>query len=132
MTQKSFAVTRYHLTDDEVIGMRLAGRTKESRFRLRIWRRAGSVPVVLVSQIEGQPTPSWATSRLANYVNQAYLGCGDCSYWECERPSCEPPRLYVIFFEPVGRRDRVRLIKPITKRKYPYDIAALVGQEVEL
>jgi len=43
-------------------------------FRLKIWRGKSLPAVVLASQLAGGPSPSWASSRLANLAYRAHLG----------------------------------------------------------
>jgi hypothetical protein len=61
-----------YLTDDEIV--EIAMHEECCAFRLRIWRDATSPAIVLASQLPGGPSPSWASSRLANLAYQVHLG----------------------------------------------------------
>ena len=58
----------FHLVVDEVVPV------ARHRFRVRVWRRADSQPLVLLSQVHGHPPPDWCSSQLANLVLRTFLG----------------------------------------------------------
>ncbi|MFI5387267.1 MAG: hypothetical protein ACHQ50_14245 [Fimbriimonadales bacterium] len=59
---------KFHLVVDEVVPV------ARHRFRVRVWRRADSRPLVLLSQVQGHPPPDWCSSQLANLVLRSFLG----------------------------------------------------------
>ena len=59
---------KFHLVVDEVAPV------ASHRFRVQVWRRADSLPLVLLSQVKGHPPPDWYNSQLANLVIRAFLG----------------------------------------------------------
>jgi hypothetical protein len=58
----------FHLVADEAVPV------DKFRFHIRIWRQAGLPPLVLSSQIRGQPPPDCYSSFLANIVLRTFLG----------------------------------------------------------
>jgi hypothetical protein len=50
----------FHLVVDEVVPV------ARHRFRVRVWRRADSQPIVLLSQVQGNVPPDWCSIQLAN------------------------------------------------------------------
>jgi hypothetical protein len=44
------------------------------QFRVRIWRQTGQPPLVLFSQLPGQPPPDFCSVFLANFVLRTFLG----------------------------------------------------------
>ena len=58
----------FHLVIDEVVSV------DNHQFRVRVWRRADSQPLVLLSQVQGHPPPDWYSSAIANLVVRAFLG----------------------------------------------------------
>jgi len=58
----------FHLVVDEVVPV------ARHRFRVRVWRRADSRPLVLLSQVQGDVPPDWCSSQLANLVLRSFLG----------------------------------------------------------
>jgi len=57
-----------HLVVDEVVPV------ARHRFRVRVWRRAGSQPLVLLSQVQGDVPPDLCSGALANLVLRTFLG----------------------------------------------------------
>ena len=57
----------FHLVVDEVVPV------ARHRFRVRVWRRADSRPIVLLSQVNGGVPPDWCSARLANLVLRSLM-----------------------------------------------------------
>ena len=49
---------KFHLVVDEVVPV------ARHQFRVRVWRRADSRPLVLLSQVQGDVPPDWCSSAL--------------------------------------------------------------------
>jgi hypothetical protein len=58
----------FFLVVDELVPVRM------KHYRARIWRQAGSPPLVLSSQVPGHPPPDFCTTRLANVALSNFLG----------------------------------------------------------
>ena len=58
----------FHLVVDEVVPV------ASHRFRVRVWRRVDSRPLVLLSQVQGDVPPDWCSSAIANLVLRSFLG----------------------------------------------------------
>jgi hypothetical protein len=71
-TQVGFPNSIRYLTDDEIL--EVAPCNEPCPFRLRIWRGKACPAIVLVSQLDGGPSPSWSSSQAANLIHRAYLG----------------------------------------------------------
>jgi hypothetical protein len=61
-------MTSFYLLVDEIVP---AGKFQ---FRVRMWRQAGFPPLVLYTQIPGQPAPKYFISYLGNFVLRGFLG----------------------------------------------------------
>jgi hypothetical protein len=68
---RNLSPNRY-LTDDETVEISMNGEC--CTFRMRIWRGKSGPAIVVISQMPAGPSPSWASSRLANLAYQVYLG----------------------------------------------------------
>jgi hypothetical protein len=68
---RNLSPNRY-LTDDEIVELAVCGEC--CTFRMRVWRGKTGPAIILVSQVTGGASPSWASSRLANLAYQVYLG----------------------------------------------------------
>jgi hypothetical protein len=69
-------MAHFHLVVDDIVAV--ANRC----FRVQVWRRADSKPLVLLSQVPGHPPPAWFSNRLANVVLRFfrmnfYARCGE-------------------------------------------------------
>jgi hypothetical protein len=123
-----------HLVTDEVIRMPIALQNS-NKARLRIWRAKGVPAVILVSQIPTQIPPDFATTKLANWLYQAYLRCDPkgFSYWEyLGGDGCENVGLFCIFFDELGLPSRRRFLKPFRKYYKPERLEALIGEHIEM
>ena len=58
----------FHLVVDEFVPV------ASHRFRVRVWRRADSRPLVLLSHVNGGVPPDWCSSQLANFALRSFLG----------------------------------------------------------
>jgi hypothetical protein len=113
---------RFHLVVDEIVP------AAKFQFRVRVWRRADSQPLVLLSQIKGHPPPDWCSSALANLVLRSFLGYSlpvpmfyEVSRWEgdfrafrvrFETIGCElRPILHNPSWEPLDRKAVGKLFK---------------------
>src|SRR4029077_11835051 len=83
------------------------------RFRIRVWRRADSPPLVLLSQVQSHPPPDWCSSRLASLVLRSFLGYSqplpiffEVSHWNGQ------VRAFRVRFETIGYQLRPILVNP--------------------
>jgi hypothetical protein len=120
LTRKSY------LTDDETVEIAMHG--EYNRFRLRIWRGAEGPAIVLASQLTGGPSPSWASSRLANLARQVYLGFSAERMITFEDEMvCGEQLLFVVEFTSIGYGLRRYLTHPDRRPCRWLELEFLVG-----
>jgi hypothetical protein len=97
----------FYLVIDELVPARTM------HCRVRIWRHAGSPPLVLSSQVPGHPPPDFCTTRLANVALRSFLGYAlpipiffELSRWK------EKPRAFRVQFDTIGCPLRPILVNP--------------------
>ena len=97
----------FHLVVDEVVPV--AGH----RFRVRVWRRADSRPLVLLSQVQRHPPPDWCSSQLANLVLRSFLGYSAVipTFYELSRFDGKT-RAFRVSYDSIGCNLRPVLVKP--------------------
>jgi hypothetical protein len=64
---RSLLMTSFYLVVDEIEPV------DKFQFRIRMWRQAGFPPLVLYTQIPGQPAPKHFSSYLGNFVLRGFL-----------------------------------------------------------
>jgi hypothetical protein len=91
----------FYLVVDELVPVH------KMQCRVRIWRHAGSPPLVLSSHVPGQPPPDWCSSRLANVALSSFLGYAlpiprflELSCWKGQ------PRAFRVQFETIDYKLR--------------------------
>jgi hypothetical protein len=96
-----------HLVVDEVVPL------ARHRFRVLVWRRADSPPVVLLSQVHGDVPPDWCSSAIANLVLRSFLGFSavipafhELSRWDCQI------REFRVSYDTIGCNLRPILVNP--------------------
>ena len=96
-----------HLVVDEVVPV------VRHRFRVRVWRRADSPPVVLLSQVPGHPPPDWCSSQLANLVLRTFLGYTAVipAFFELSRRDGQT-RAFRVTYDTIGCNLRPILVNP--------------------
>jgi hypothetical protein len=107
-------MTTLHLVVDEVVPI------ARHRFRVRVWRRTDSQPLVLLSQVQRHPPPDWCSSRLANLVFRSFLGYSqplpnffEVSHWNGQ------VRAFRVRFETIGYQLRPILLNPMYEPIHP-------------
>ena len=118
-----------YLTDDEIA--EIAPCDEPCSFRFRIWRGKACPAIVLVSQIDGGPSPSWSSSQAANLIHRAYLGfpAEGMIYFEDENVLGERT-LFFVQFRAIGHGFRRFLTSP---QRHAYDwagLASMLGDEI--
>jgi hypothetical protein len=119
-------MTTFYLVVDEVVPV------DKFQFRIRMWRQAGFLPVVLSSQIPGHPPPDWYSSYLGNLVLRSFLGYTlpipvffELSTWR------EQPRAFRVRYETVGCELRPILHNPKHTPLIPSAVERLFGVELD-
>jgi hypothetical protein len=104
----------FHLVVDEIVPV------ARHRFRVRVWRRADSRPVALLSQDQGDVPPDWCSSRLAYLVLRSFLGNSATipTFYELNRWDCRT-RAFRVSYDTVGCPLRPILVNP---RYHPLDL----------
>ena len=97
----------FQLVVDEVVP------AASHQFRVRVWRRADSQPIVLLSQVQGHPPPDWCSSRLANLVLRSFLGYSAVipTFYELSRWDGQT-RAFRVSYDTVGCNLRPILVNP--------------------
>ena len=97
----------FHLVIDEVLSV------TSHRFRVRVWRRADSQPLVLLSQVHGDVPPDWCSSALANLVLRTFLGYSALipTFYELSRWDGQI-RAFRVSFDTIGCPLRPILVNP--------------------
>ena len=113
-----------HLVIDEVVPV------ASHRFRVRVWRRADSQPIVLLSQVQGHPPPDWCSSRLANLVLRSFLGYSQPLpiFFEVSRWNGQV-RAFRVRFETIGYQLRPILLNPMYEPIDPHVIQHVFGRK---
>ena len=116
----------FHLVVDEVVPV------ARHRFRVRVWRRADSQPLVLLSQVQGHPPPDWYSSRLANLVLRSFLGYSavipifyELSRWDGRI------RAFRVSYDTIGCNLRPILVTPRYLPLNPKAIEHVFGRELD-
>jgi hypothetical protein len=122
---KRASPTRF-LTDDEVLEILLLG--DPCWFRVRIWRSKAQPSIVLVSQLPGGPSPSWATGRLANLIYRVHLGftADGLRYFE-DDIAIGQRMLSFVEFTPFGHGTRRLLVQSVRRPCSWVDLESVVG-----
>jgi hypothetical protein len=96
-----------HLVVDELVPV------DRHRFRVRVWRRADSLPLVLLSQVQGGVPPDWCSSALANLVLRAFPGYSAVSptFYELSRWDGQL-RAFRVSYDTIGCHLRPMLVNP--------------------
>jgi hypothetical protein len=96
-----------HLVVDEVVPV------ANHRFRIRVWRRADSQPLVLLSQVQGDVPPDWCSSQLANLVLRSFLGYSAVipTFYELSRWAGQL-RAFRVSYDTIGCHLRPILVNP--------------------
>jgi hypothetical protein len=97
----------FHLVADEVVPV------AKHRFRVRVWRRPDSQPLVLLSQVQGDVPPDWCSSAIANLVLRTFLGFSLPTpiFFEVSRWN-GATRAFRVTFDTVGCHLRPILLNP--------------------
>jgi hypothetical protein len=118
--------SRRYLTDDEIVELCLRG--EPCRFRLRVWRNESGPAIVLASQVNGGPSPSLASSPLANLAYQAYLGFSSRRMINFEDQLTDgEQKLFLLEFVSFGHDFRRCLTQPSRRPFHWIDLEAMVG-----
>ena len=114
----------FHLVVDEVVPV------ASHRFRVRVWRRADSPPLVLLSQVQRHPPPDWCSSRLANLVLRGFLGYSQPLpiFFEVSRWNGQV-RAFRVRFETIGYQLRPILLNPMYEPIDPHMIERVFGRK---
>jgi hypothetical protein len=98
---------KFQLVVDEVVPV------VRHRFRVRVWRRADSRPLVLLSQIQGDVPPDWCSSAIANLVLRSFLGYSAVipTFYELSRWDGQI-RAFRVSYETIGCPLRPILVNP--------------------
>ena len=114
----------FHLVVDEVVPV------ASHRFRVRVWRRADSPPLVLLSQVQSHPPPDWCSSRLANLVLRSFLGYSQPLpiFFEVSRWNGQV-RAFRVRFETIGYQLRPILLNPMYEPIDPHVIEHVFGRK---
>jgi hypothetical protein len=115
-----------HLVVDELVPV------DDYQFRVRMWREAGSPPVVLTCQTPGHPPPDWYSSTLGNFVLRGFLGYTlpipvffELSTWR------EQTRAFRVRYETIGCDFRPILHKPKHTSLNPSAVEQLFGVKLQ-
>ena len=113
----------FHLVVDEVVPV------ARHRFRVRVWRRADSQPIVLLSQVQSHAPPDWCSSRLANLVLRSFLGYSQPLpiFFEVSRWNGQV-RAFRVRFETIGYQLRPILLNPVYEPIDPHVIEHVFGR----
>ncbi len=114
----------FHLVIDEIVPV------ASHRFRVRIWRRADSPPLVLLSQVQSDPRPDRCSSRLAKLVLRSFLGYSQPFpiFFEVSRWNGQV-RAFRVRFETIGYQLRPILLNPMYEPIDPHVIEHVFGRQ---
>jgi hypothetical protein len=117
---------RFNLVDDEIVAI------ARHRFRVQVWRRADSQPLVLLSQVPGHPPPDWFSSRLSNLVLRNFLGflLPIPNFFELSRWNGQD-RAFRVRYETVGYQLRPTLLNPKYEPLNPQVIEQVFGRKLD-
>src|SRR5262245_60615895 len=112
----------FHLVVDEIVPV------ASHRFRVRVWRRADSQPIVLLSQVNGGVPPDWCSSRLAKLVLRSFLGYTAVvpAFYELSRFDGKP-RAFRVSYDTIGCPLRPILVNPKYVSLNPHVIEHVFG-----
>ena len=119
-------MTSFYLVDDELVPV------NKFRFRVRMWRQAGFPPLVLYTQVPGQPAPKHFSSYLGNLVIRSLLGYAlpILVFLELSR-SCKETRAFRVRYETIGSDFRPILHKPNFTPLNPSAVERLFGGKLD-
>lgn len=107
-------------------------RGQDMKIRIRVWQGKDATPIVLVSQVNGNPHPRTIAIRVANWVNEAILRYPDTGFRYFEDGDVlSVPYLAQQLFEYFGNAHRLRLFKPETRTKDWAFLEHILGGPVE-
>jgi hypothetical protein len=115
-----------YLVDDEEI--RFPGGRDSSVVRLRVWRKKGRTPVVVVSQIPDKMDPSRVVTKLADIAFGSYLGypSSGMHFYEWTEDA-----LSEVLFRPVGNTLRMKHCDPRRTRAGLAAVEFTIGCKLE-
>jgi hypothetical protein len=116
----------FHLVVDEVVPV------ARHRFRVRVWRRADSQPLVLLSQVQGDVPPDWCSSQLANLVLRSFLGYSAVipTFYELSRWDGRT-RAFRVTYATIGCNLRPILVTPCYLPLDPEVIERVFGRKLD-
>ena len=119
-------MTTFYLVVDELVPV------NKVRFRIRMWRQAGFPPLVLYSQIPGQPPPKGFSSYLGNLVLRGFLGYAlpIPVFFELSK-SRKETRAFRVRYETIGCDLRPILHKPKHTPLNPSAVEQLFGVKLD-
>ena len=118
--------TSWYLTDDETVEITMRG--DRTAFRMRIWRAKVGPAIVLISQLERGPSPSWASCKLANLAYRVYLGFSTACTLNFEDEIVHGNRrLFIVEFTPHGHGLRRYLTRAVRRPLPWFNLEELVG-----
>jgi hypothetical protein len=119
-------MTSFYLVVDEVVPV------DQYQFRIRMWRQAGFPPLVLYTQVPGQPAPKHFSSYLGNLVLRAPLGYAlpIPVFFELSM-SRKQTRAFQVRYETIGSDFRPFLHKPKFTPLNPSAVEKLFGVKLD-
>jgi hypothetical protein len=116
----------FHLVVDEVVPV------VRHRFRVRVWRRVDSQPLVLLSQVKGDVPPDWCSSQLANLVLRSFLGYSAVipTFYELSRWDGRT-RVFRVIYKTIGCNLRPILVTPCYLSLDPEVIERVFGRKLD-
>jgi hypothetical protein len=117
----------FHLVVDEVVPV------ARHRFRVRVWRRTDSQPLVLLSQVQGDVPPDWCSSALANLVLRSFLGYSATitTFYELSRRDGRT-RAFRVIYKTIGCSLRPILVTPCYLSLDPEVIEHVFGRKLDI
>ena len=119
-------MTSFYLVVDELVPV------GKFQFRIRMWRQAGFPPLVLYTQLHGQPAPKHFSSYLGNFVLRSFLGYAlpIPVFFELSKARKET-RAFRVRYETIGSDLRPILHKPRFTRLDPSAVEKLFGVKLD-
>ena len=119
-------MTTFYLVVDELVPV------NKFRFRIRMWRQAGFPPLVLYTQLPGQPAPKHFSSCLGNLVLRGLLGYAlpIPVFFELSK-SRKETRAFRVRYETIGSDFRPILHKPKFTPLNPFAVEKVFGGKLD-
>jgi hypothetical protein len=119
-------MTSFYLVVDELVPV------GKFQFRIRMWRQAGFPPLVLYTQVPGQPAPKYYSNYLGNFVLRSFLGYAlpIPVFFELSK-ACKETRACRVRYETIGCDLRPILCKPKHTLLNPSAVEKLFGVKLD-